>query len=130
MYSVNDRNDRWQIDLVELSRYPHWNSGFKYLLCAIDVSNRKAFVVPMKKKSDTTDAMTLMLDAQKPILIQSDNGTEFLNQNFQRLINTKGVRHTTVNFGGHNKQGLVERFNRTLENMIAHYQESRKIETP
>ncbi|OAJ40065.1 hypothetical protein BDEG_23844 [Batrachochytrium dendrobatidis JEL423] len=108
VYSVNDQ---WQVDLIDLSKYSRWNAGYKYLLCAIDVFSRKSFVVAMKKKSDTTDAMKLILDVQKPILIQSNNGTEFLNNNFQSLLQAKG---------------LIERFNRTLENIIARYQESRK----
>ena len=123
VYSVNDQ---WQIDLIDLSKYSRWNTGFKYLLCGIDVFSRKSFVVAMKKKSDTTIAMKLILDVQKPILIQSDNGTEFLNHSFQNLLQAKGVRHITVNVGDHNRQGLIERFNRTLEGIIAFYQESRK----
>ena len=47
---------------------------------------RKAFVVAIKNKSETTNAMKLILDVQKPILIQSDNGTEFLNGSFQSFI--------------------------------------------
>jgi hypothetical protein len=51
-------------------------------------------------------------------------GTEFLNHSFQNLLQAKGVRHITVNVGDHNRQGLVERFNRTLEGIIALYQEN------
>ena len=58
--------------------------------------------------------------------VQSDNGTEFLNGSFQSLLKSRGVRHITVNVGDHNRQGLIERFNRTLEGIIALYQESRK----
>jgi transposase InsO family protein len=123
VYSVNDQ---WQIDLINFSKYSKWNAGFKYLLCGIDVFSRKSFVVAMKKKSDTINAMKLILDVQKPILIQSDNGTEFLNHSFQNLLQAKGVRHITANVGDHNRQSLVERFNRTLENIIKLYQESRK----
>jgi len=110
VYSVNDQ---WQIDLINFSKYSKWNAGFKYLLCGIDVFSRKSFVVALKKKSDTINAMKLILDVQKPILIQSDNGTEFLNHSFQNILQAKGVRHITVNVGDHNRQGLIERFNRT-----------------
>ena len=67
------------------------------------------------RKSDTTDAMKLILDVQKAILIQSNNGTEFVNGNFQSLLQSKGVCHITVNVGNHSRHGLIERFNRTLE---------------
>ena len=123
VYSVNDQ---WQVDLIDLSKYSRWNAGYKYLLCAIDAFSRKSFVVAMKRKSDTTDAMKAILDVEKPILMQSDNGTEFLNNSFQSLLQAKAVRHVTVNVGDHNRQGLIERFNQTIENSIARYQESRK----
>jgi hypothetical protein len=123
VYSVNDQ---WQVDLIDLSKYARWNAGYKYLLCAIDVFSRKSFVVAMKRKSDTTNAMKVILDVQNPILIQSDNGTEFVNSGFQSLLQAKGVRHITVNVGDHNRQGVIERFNQTIENNIARYQESRK----
>jgi hypothetical protein len=41
-------------------------------------------------------------------------------------LKSRGVRHITVHVGDHNRQGLIERFNRTLEGIIALYQESRK----
>lgn len=89
VYSVNDQ---WQIDLIDFSRFSNWNAGYNYLLCGIDVFSRKSFVFAMKRKSDTTNAMKSVLDVQKPILIQSDNGTEFLNGPFQSLLKSRGVR--------------------------------------
>ena len=67
--------------------------------------------------------MTNILSIQKPILIQSDNGTEFLNKSFQGLLKSANVRHITVDVGNHRRQGVVERFNK--ENLISRYQESR-----
>ena len=46
----------------------------------------------IKKKSDTTEAMSKILANDKPILIQSDNGTEFLNNSFQRLLKSMSAR--------------------------------------
>jgi hypothetical protein len=123
VYSVNNQ---WQIDLIDFSKYSRWNAGFKYLFCGIDVFSRKSFVVAIKCKSDTTEAMRFVLANRKPILIQSDNGTEFLNNNFQQLLKQNGVRHITVSVGDHKRQGLIERFNRTLESIVSKYQESRK----
>jgi hypothetical protein len=42
-------------------------------------------------------------------------------QSFQNLLQAKGVLHITVNVGDHNRQSLIERFNRTLESMIVFY---------
>jgi transposase InsO family protein len=123
--NVYSANNQWQIDLVDFSKFSHWNSGFKYLFCIVDVFSRKSFVVPLKRKSETTTAMKKVLTTQKPILIQSDNGTEFLNQSFRALLKANNIQHTTVQVGDHNRQGIVERFNRTIERIISKYQETR-----
>jgi transposase InsO family protein len=123
--TVYSSNDQWQIDLIDFSKYSRWNSGFKFLLCVVDVFSRKGFVSVLKSKSETTQAMMNILAIQKPILIQSDNGTEFLNKSFQGLLKSANVRHITVDVGNHRRQGIVERFNKTVENLISPYQESR-----
>jgi transposase InsO family protein len=109
----------------DFSKYSHWNSGYKYLLCCVDVFSRKAFVLVIKKKSDTTEAMSKILAKNKPILIQSDIGTESLNNSFQKLLKSLSIRHITVAVGDKRSQGIVERFNRTIALMISRYQESR-----
>ena len=124
--NVYSSNNQWQIDLVDFSKYSKWNSGFKYLLCIVDVFSRQAFVIPIKKKSNTTEAMKNVLENQKPVVIQSDNGTEFLNGSFQSLLKDYGVRHITARVADHKRQGIVERFNRTIEGMISKYQEAHK----
>jgi transposase InsO family protein len=123
--TVYSSNDQWQIDLIDFSKYSRWNSGFKFLLCVVDVFSRKGFVSALKSKSQTTQAMKNILALQKPILIQSDNGTEFLNKSFQELLKSANVRHITVDVGNHRRQGIVERFNKTVENLISRYQECR-----
>jgi hypothetical protein len=44
-----------------------------------------------------------------------------ISKSFKREQGSK----ITVNVGDHNRQGLIERFNRTLESLISIYQESR-----
>ncbi|OAJ40914.1 hypothetical protein BDEG_24597 [Batrachochytrium dendrobatidis JEL423] len=85
--------------------------------CIISLASkiRKAFVVAIKSKSQTTEAMRFVFAARKPILVQSDNGTEFLNNSFQQLLKEYVVRQITVNVGDHNRQGLIESINDTPE---------------
>jgi ribosomal protein S24E len=94
-------------------------------LCCVDVFSRKAFVSAIKRKSDSTEAVRNILANDKPIVIQSDNGTEFLNNSFRTLLKSMNVRHITVAVGDKKKQRLVERFNRTIALVIIRYQESR-----
>ena len=89
---VYSRNHIWQIDLVDFSKFSHWNRGYKYLLCAIDVYSRNSFAVPLKRKSDAHLGMGSILMKTKPVLIQSDNGTEFISREFQHVLNKHNVR--------------------------------------
>ena len=58
--------------------------------------------------------MGSILMKTKPLLIQSDNGTEFISKEFQHVLNKHNVRHVTVIAGDHNRQSIVERFNWSL----------------
>lgn len=62
---VYSKNNQWQVDLVDLSKYSKWNAGINYLLCVIDVFSRKAFVKPIKRKSNTTTAMAEILHTNR-----------------------------------------------------------------
>jgi hypothetical protein len=59
--TVYSSNDQWQIDLIDFSKYSRWNSGFKFLLCVVDVFSRKGFVFALKSKSETTETMKNIL---------------------------------------------------------------------
>ena len=72
----------------------------------VDVFSRKGFVAALKSKSETTQAMKNILSIQK------------LNKSFQGLLKSANVRHITVDVGNHRRQGVVERFNKTIENLI------------
>jgi transposase InsO family protein len=122
---VYSSNNQWQVDLIDFSKFSHWNGGYKYLLCSVDVFSRKALVIPMKHKSDSTESMKTILFNEKPIVIQSDNGTEFVNRQFQRLLKKHNITHITVQTGDHNRQSIIERFNRSIEAIISKYQLSR-----
>ena len=93
VYSVNDQ---WRIDLINWSKYSRWNTGFKYLLCGIDVFSRKSFVVAMKRKSDTTIAMKLMLSIQLLVVtvirIQSQMMREKYYRRRTNIMNFKESR--------------------------------------
>jgi len=53
-----------------------------------------------------------------PSIVQSDNGSEFINQSFRDLLQSRGIKQITSQAGRPQTQGLVERFNGTLKGMI------------
>ena len=40
----------WGIDLADMQSLSKYNKGIKYLLCAIDLFSKYAWVVPIKEK--------------------------------------------------------------------------------
>ena len=44
------RDNIWGIDLADMQSLSKYNKGIKYLLCAIDLFSKYAWVVPIKEK--------------------------------------------------------------------------------
>ena len=61
-----------------LSKY---NKGIKYLLCAIDLFSKYAWVVPIKDKKGTSivNAFKKIISKRKPKKIWVDQGSKFHN---------------------------------------------------
>jgi hypothetical protein len=113
-----------QVDLVDVSGLAPQNKGWTFLLTAIDLFSKYAFVVPLKRKTEdqVTAAMQHVLDSGgRPRLLQSDNGAEFKNALFSDLCARYGVKQLFSLPHSPQSQGAVERFNRTLKAAIHHY---------
>ena len=96
------------------------NEGIKYLLCAIDIFSKYAWVVPLKDKKGTTivNAFQKILDnsKRKQNKIWLDQGSEFYNNVFKRWLNdNKMEMYSTHNEG---KSVVAERFIKTLKNKV------------
>ena len=116
---VNGLDDQWQADLVDLQSLSRWNHGYKYLLTCIDILSKYAWVVPLKTKTGSAlvEAFTTIFkQGRKPDKLQTDAGTEFKNKTFQTFLKQHDVHHfVTYN---ETKAQIVERFNRTLKQMM------------
>jgi len=95
---------------------------YKYLLKVIDIFSRYAWSVPLKDKTGTsiTSALKSLFQNRKPITIQSDKGTEFVNVTVQQYLNRQGVYfHTTQN--PETKGAVIERFIKSLKMRMFKY---------
>ena len=97
-----------------------FNEGIKYLLCAIDLFSKYAFVVPLKDKKGTTivNAFQSILNnsKRKPNKIWVHQGSEFYNIHFKKWLKDNNTEmYSTHNEG---KSVVAERFIRTLKNKI------------
>lgn len=124
------KNHNWQMDLSDMTMYQAKNHGYKYILLAVDVFTRKAYAQPIKNKTErsVTEAFSKMTESEQPIKLSTDNGSEFINKEFQEVINEKDINHVTAQVGDHNALGIIDRFTRTLKEMIhKHFTENNTI---
>lgn len=111
-------DDIWQADLVDLSKLKYSNSHCTFLLTCIDIFSKFAWVVPLKSKSgeNTRDGFVQILaQGRKPNKIQVDRGNEFKGECKKFLAENNIEVYFTYSVI---KAGVVERFNRTLEEKI------------
>ena len=105
----------WQIDVIDLSSLSRYNEGQRFLLTCIDVFSKFGRVAVTRTKSGVAirDAFESMIHETKPLYVQSDKGTEFLNTPFQKLLADNDILHYTSE-NDDIKCAVVERWNRTL----------------
>ena len=96
-----------------------FNKGIKYLLCAIDLFSKYAWVIPLKDKKGTSIVnafQKIILKERKSNKIWVDQGSEFYNQAFKDFLKINNIEmYSTFNEG---KSVVAERFMRTLKNKI------------
>ena len=115
-------NDLWQADLVDLSSLARDNDGYRYLLTCIDVFSKIARAVPVRNKNakSITDAFATLIVEEKPVFLQTNKGTQFLNAIFQKLFKDNDIKHYTSE-NDEIKCSVVEHWNRTILTKLFKY---------
>lgn len=112
-------DDLWQIDLVEMRSFAKMNKNFNYILTVIDVFSKYGWAAPLKTKSGREVAATfseILNRGRIPKNLQSDNGKEFYNTDFNKLMKNHGINHYSTY--SVLKASVVERWNRTLKDKM------------
>lgn len=114
----------YQADLMDVSRWSRQNKGIHFLLCVVDIYSRYAWIYPLKNKTakSVSESLDDLFSNNPPKKITTDNGKEFLNSEVNRIMKKYSVSHHSNEPGDHNKLGIIERFNRTVRELIAKYQ--------
>ncbi len=112
---------RWNVDL-QGPVTPISYGGYRFVLVAIDYISKYTVVIGLKSKSDTSLALKYLVARVKIMQrsfreIKSDNGTEFLNKQVFELLAENAIHHITSAPYHPNQNGLVERCNRTIDEM-------------
>ena len=113
------KDNIWGVDLVDMQSLSRKNKGIKYLLCAIDLYSKYAFVIPLKDKKGISivNAFDKIIKQsnRKPNKIWVDQRGEFYNI-FEKWLSDNDINmYSTYNKG---KSVVAERFIRTLKNKL------------
>ena len=114
------KDNIWGVDLADMQSLSRKNKGIKYLLCAIDLYSKYAFVIPLKDKKGISivNAFNKIIKQsnRKPNKIWVDRGGEFYNNVFEKWLSDNDINmYSTYNEG---KSVVAERFIRTLKNKL------------
>ena len=114
------KDNIWGVDLADMQLLSRKNKGIKYILCAVDLYSKYAFVIPLKDKKGISIVNTfdkiIKQSNKKPNKIWVDQGSEFYNNNFKKWLSDNDIiMYSTYNEG---KSVVAERFIRTLKNKL------------
>ena len=114
------KDNIWGVDLADMQSLSRKNKSIKYLLCAIDLYSKYAFVIPLKDKKGISivNAFNKIIkqSKRKPNKIWVDQGGEFYNNVFEKWLSDNDINmYSTYNEG---KSVVAERFIRTLKNKL------------
>ena len=113
------RDNIWGVVLADMQSLSKYRKGIKYLLCAIDLFSKYAWVIPIQHKKGTSIVNAfkkIISEKRKPNKIWVDQGSEFYNKSFKDILKINNIEmYSTYNKG---KSVAAERFIRTLKNKI------------
>jgi hypothetical protein len=111
--------DSWGLDLA--GPFKTSTQGNNYLLIMVDVATRYCVLKPIPDKSALSickELVQLITTFGIPRVIQSDNGSEFVNEAVQLLAEHSGFDHRLVSKWHPRGNGLSERFVQSSVNVI------------
>ena len=115
MYS-SFRDNIWGADLTDMQLISKVKTGFRFLLCVIDIYSKYVLVLLMLFK------IILKESNRRPNKIWVDKGSEFYNISFKKWLKDNDIKMYSIH--NERKSVIAERFIRTLKNKIYKYMSS------
>ena len=105
------RDNIWGVDLADMQSLSKCNKENKYLLCAIDLFSKHAWVIPIKDKEGVSIVNAfkkIISERRKPNKIRVDQGSEFYNNSCKDFLKINNIEmYSTYS---ERKSVVVERF--------------------
>ena len=114
---VNDIDEIWAADLVDMQSFSKFNNGIKYLLMVIDIFSKYGWIVPLKSKTgvDVANALSKLFKERRCTKMWVDKGKEFYNKHVKALdIQLNSTENEE-------KSCVIERWNRTMKEKMFKY---------
>jgi hypothetical protein len=95
--------------------------GYNYILVLVDICTRFVFLRLLKQKdmhSVASELLNIFLDVGFPKILQSDNGTEFVNQIISTICQTASIDSRLISAYHPRANGIAERFVQTIGQTI------------
>lgn len=109
-----------QADLLDMQNFSASNRGVRYILTVIDVFSKVVWLEPLRNKGglEVAGAFERVLSRcpRVPANLQVDNGGEFYNKHFQKLVASRKINMYST-FSAM-KGAIIERYNRDLKNQL------------
>jgi hypothetical protein len=103
--------------------------GFKHIIVMQDYFTKYPFAAPVKS-TDTDEVLEFLLKELgyfgMPEQIVSDRGTAFTSHHWKNCMKAWGIKHTPTNAMNPQSNGLVERYNKTLQEGLRKKVDTRK----
>ena len=112
------KDNIWDVDLADMQSLSRYNKGFKYLLCAINLFSKYAWVISIKDKKGASivNAFKKIISKRKQNKTWVDQRSEFYNNIFKDFLKINNIKmYSTFN---ESKSLVAERFIKTLKNKI------------
>ena len=114
------KDNIWGVDLADMQSLSRKNKGIKYILCALDLFSKYAFVISLKDKKGISivNAFNKIIKQsnRKPNKIWVDQRGEFYNNVFEKWLSDNDINMYSMYNEG--KSVVAERFIRTLKNKL------------
>ena len=117
----------WHMDLY--GTLPVTSDGYDMILVVIDRTTRRVHLLPTKSTATAVDTAILLAERVValhglPATISTDQGTQFVNELWAELTRRMMVEHRKSPPYYHDPNGLVERMNRTIGEVLRNYTNS------
>ena len=93
------KDNIWGVDLADMQSLSKYNKEIKYLLCAIDLFSKYAWVISLKDKKGTSIVnafQKIISKGRKRNKIWANQGSEFYNQSFKIFLKMNNIEMYSI----------------------------------